>query len=192
MTGLQFVHLGADVVKVEPPGGAPSRHIGPFVDDEPDPDRSLAYWYYNGGKRSVVVDLERRRWPGRSRSTARRPPMCSSSPCIPGELRRLGLDLADDRRRPPESHRRVDHRLRPHRAVGRLPVERPRRARHERAADHLGLRRPLDPADPPRRRPGVPHRGQLRPHRGAARPAAAPADRRAVGSSTCRCRRPPP
>jgi len=59
MTGMQFVQLGADVIKVEPPAGAPSRHTGPFVDDEPDPDRSLAYWYYNGGKRSVVVDLER-------------------------------------------------------------------------------------------------------------------------------------
>ena len=68
MTGLQFVQLGADVIKVEPPEGAPSRHSGPFVDDQPDPDRSLAYWYYNGGKRSVVVDLDGRRRP-RSTST---------------------------------------------------------------------------------------------------------------------------
>ena len=59
MTGLQFVNLGAEVIKVEPPEGAPSRHTGPFVDDRPDPDRCLAYWYYNGGKRSVVIDLER-------------------------------------------------------------------------------------------------------------------------------------
>jgi crotonobetainyl-CoA:carnitine CoA-transferase CaiB-like acyl-CoA transferase len=58
MTGLQLAKLGADVIKVEPPGGAPSRHAGPFVDDQPDPDRSLAYWFYNGGKRSVVLDLE--------------------------------------------------------------------------------------------------------------------------------------
>ena len=58
MTGLQFVNLGAEVIKVEPPEGAPSRHVGPYVDDQPDPDRSLAFWYYNGGKRSVVVDLE--------------------------------------------------------------------------------------------------------------------------------------
>jgi len=57
MTGLQLVHLGADVIKVEPPGGAPSRHVGPFVDDRADPERSVAYWYYNGGKRSVVCDL---------------------------------------------------------------------------------------------------------------------------------------
>ena len=66
--------------------------------------------------------------------------------------------------------------------MGRLPVDRPRRAGHERPADHLRLRRPHDPADPPGRRPGVPHRRQLRPPRGAARPAAAPADRRAVAS----------
>ncbi len=57
MTGLQFAKLGASVIKVEPPQGAPSRHTGPFVDDIADPDRSLAYWYYNGGKRSVVIDL---------------------------------------------------------------------------------------------------------------------------------------
>jgi benzylsuccinate CoA-transferase BbsE subunit len=58
MTGLQLVHLGARVIKVEPPAGAPSRHVGPFVDDVPDPERSLAHWYYNGGKESVVVDLD--------------------------------------------------------------------------------------------------------------------------------------
>ena len=29
--------LGADVVKIEPPGGEPSRHIGPFLDDIPHP-----------------------------------------------------------------------------------------------------------------------------------------------------------
>ena len=57
LTGLQFVKLGATVTKLEPPEGAPSRHTGPFVNDTPDPDASLAYWYYNGGKRSVVVDL---------------------------------------------------------------------------------------------------------------------------------------
>ncbi|HUY64028.1 MAG TPA: CoA transferase [Acidimicrobiales bacterium] len=48
--------LGADVVKVEPPGGAQSRQVGPFLDDEPGPDRSLAFWADNVGKRSVVLD----------------------------------------------------------------------------------------------------------------------------------------
>ena len=54
--GRLLAGLGADVVKVEPPEGAPSRAIGPFLDDEPGPDRSLAFWADNVGKRSVVVD----------------------------------------------------------------------------------------------------------------------------------------
>jgi crotonobetainyl-CoA:carnitine CoA-transferase CaiB-like acyl-CoA transferase len=49
--------LGADVVVVEPPGGHTSRWYGPFVDDEPHPERSLWWWYYNTSKRSVVLDL---------------------------------------------------------------------------------------------------------------------------------------
>jgi crotonobetainyl-CoA:carnitine CoA-transferase CaiB-like acyl-CoA transferase len=58
LTGLQFVHLGADVVKLEPPDGAPSRRIGPFAGGRVDPDSSLSHWYYNGGKRTVVVDTD--------------------------------------------------------------------------------------------------------------------------------------
>ncbi|MGA2519902.1 MAG: CoA transferase [Acidimicrobiales bacterium] len=53
--GRLLAGLGADVVKAEPPGGAPSRSVGPFVDDRPGPDRSLAFWADNVGKRSVVV-----------------------------------------------------------------------------------------------------------------------------------------
>ena len=54
--GRLLAGLGADVVKAEPPEGAPSRRVGPFLDDEPGPDRSLAFWADNVGKRSVVVD----------------------------------------------------------------------------------------------------------------------------------------
>src|SRR5205809_6472404 len=50
--------LGADVVKIEPPGGEPCRHIGPFLDDIPHPERSLSFWYYNTSKRSITLDLE--------------------------------------------------------------------------------------------------------------------------------------
>lgn len=57
MTGLQLANVGAEVIKVEPPTGAPSRHTGPFVGGIADPEKSLAYWYYNVGKRSVVLDV---------------------------------------------------------------------------------------------------------------------------------------
>lgn len=50
--------LGADVVVVEPPGGAVTRGYGPFAGDVPDRDRSLYWWCYNTSKRSVVLDLD--------------------------------------------------------------------------------------------------------------------------------------
>lgn len=56
--GLLLMGLGAEVVKVEPPGGSATRRIGPFVDDVPDPERSLFFWQYNRGKRSVCLDLD--------------------------------------------------------------------------------------------------------------------------------------
>ncbi len=57
--GLTLAGLGADVVKVEPPGGSPTRRIGPFYQDVVDPERSLFFWQYNRGKRSIVLDLSR-------------------------------------------------------------------------------------------------------------------------------------
>ncbi len=50
--------LGADVVKIEPPGGEPNRHVGPFLDDIPHPDRSLSFWYYNTSKRAITLNLD--------------------------------------------------------------------------------------------------------------------------------------
>ncbi len=50
--------LGADVIKVEPPGGDPTRTIGPFLDDEPHPERSLYFFHFNTNKRSITLDLE--------------------------------------------------------------------------------------------------------------------------------------
>ena len=52
--------LGADVIKVEPPGGSPARMIPPFFDDVPHPDRSLYWWAYNRNKRSITADIKHR------------------------------------------------------------------------------------------------------------------------------------
>ena len=54
--GLLLQGLGAEVIKVEPAEGSPSRHIGPFYEDRPDPERSLFFWAYNRGKQSVVIE----------------------------------------------------------------------------------------------------------------------------------------
>jgi crotonobetainyl-CoA:carnitine CoA-transferase CaiB-like acyl-CoA transferase len=55
--GLILAGLGADVIKVEPPGGNSTRRLGPFLHDEPHPDASLFFWQRNRGKRSVTLDL---------------------------------------------------------------------------------------------------------------------------------------
>ncbi|MEZ0054484.1 crotonobetainyl-CoA:carnitine CoA-transferase CaiB-like acyl-CoA transferase [Mycobacterium sp. MAA66] len=56
--GMLLAGMGADVVKVEPPGGSPTRSIGPFVGDSAGPDRSIFFAMHNRAKQSVVVDLD--------------------------------------------------------------------------------------------------------------------------------------
>jgi len=51
--------LGADVIKVEPPGGDPNRMLPPFAGNITDPERSLAFIHANTNKRSIVLDLAR-------------------------------------------------------------------------------------------------------------------------------------
>src|SRR5271166_1279548 len=51
--------LGADVIKVEPPGGSPARSFGPFLDDIRDPEHSLYWWAFNRNKRSVTLDFDK-------------------------------------------------------------------------------------------------------------------------------------
>src|SRR5688572_1496022 len=55
--GMLMAGEGADVIKIEPPSGSPSRRIGPFYEDKPDPNRSLFFWMYNRAKRGITLDL---------------------------------------------------------------------------------------------------------------------------------------
>ncbi|HIM36565.1 MAG TPA: CoA transferase [Dehalococcoidia bacterium] len=48
---------GADVVKVEPPGGDSARRNGPFPGDAKDPNWSGLYLYLNANKRGITLDL---------------------------------------------------------------------------------------------------------------------------------------
>lgn len=56
--GLLLAGLGAEVIKIEPLEGSPTREIGPFVGDESNPEKSIFFWSYNRGKKSVVLDIE--------------------------------------------------------------------------------------------------------------------------------------
>src|SRR6266404_5612814 len=53
--------LGADVVKVEPPGGDPARRRPPFWGGAPDPERALVWLAMNTSKRGITLDLDRPR-----------------------------------------------------------------------------------------------------------------------------------
>jgi len=50
--------LGADVLKIEPPGGSPARRCGPFFQDQPHPNHSLYWWAYNRNKRSITLNID--------------------------------------------------------------------------------------------------------------------------------------
>lgn len=54
--GALFAALGAEVIKVEPPGGDRARWLGPFPGDVVNPDRSGAFIALNAGKRGLVLN----------------------------------------------------------------------------------------------------------------------------------------
>ncbi|MBI2864394.1 MAG: CoA transferase [Chloroflexi bacterium] len=55
--GKILADLGAEVIKVEPPGGDSCRRIGPFVGDEPHPEKSLYWFQFNTSKKSITLDI---------------------------------------------------------------------------------------------------------------------------------------
>lgn len=57
--GRHLAELGAEVIKVEPPGrGDPARRLGPFAHDQPALDSSLLFNYLNVNKLGLTLDLE--------------------------------------------------------------------------------------------------------------------------------------
>ncbi|MBI4281945.1 MAG: CoA transferase [Chloroflexi bacterium] len=56
--GKLMADLGAEVIKVEPPGGEKTRGVGPYYQDVPHRERSISFWHYNTSKRGVTLNLE--------------------------------------------------------------------------------------------------------------------------------------
>ncbi len=59
LCGQILADLGADVIKIEPPGGSSARKLGPFYQDQEDAENSLYWWAYNRNKRGVTLDITR-------------------------------------------------------------------------------------------------------------------------------------
>ncbi len=58
LCGKILADLGVDVIKIEKPGGEPSRRTGPFWGDIPHPEKSLYWFAYNSNKRGVTLNIE--------------------------------------------------------------------------------------------------------------------------------------
>ena len=54
---MMLADLGADVIKVEPPGGDPQRGLGPFTREDEERAYGGAFGTYNRNKRAIVLDL---------------------------------------------------------------------------------------------------------------------------------------
>ncbi|SRR5712692_3656955 len=60
LCGKIFGDLGADVIKVEPPGGDPSRGSPPFLTKNGQSPQSLYWLAFNANKRAITLDLQSR------------------------------------------------------------------------------------------------------------------------------------
>ncbi len=94
LCGQMLADLGADVIKIEPPGGSSARRVGPFAKDEVDPERSLFWWAYARNKRGIVLDLERDEGRGRLLRLAEGADFLIESE-TPGRMAALGLGYHD-------------------------------------------------------------------------------------------------
>ena len=113
--------LGADVIKIEPPGGEPCRRIGPFLHDIPHPERSLSFWYYNTSKRGITLDINT----GDGRDLFRR--LAAIADVVfetfrPNHLSSLGCGYATLSQQEPRSDPVLLDPVRPDWPVARLPV----------------------------------------------------------------------
>jgi len=58
LCGKILADLGADVIQVEKPGGNPARSVPPFFEDVAGPERSLTWFAFSAGKRSITLDWD--------------------------------------------------------------------------------------------------------------------------------------
>jgi benzylsuccinate CoA-transferase BbsE subunit len=55
--GRALSDFGAEVIKIEKPGGDPSRFRGLFPGDVPDPEKNLTWYAFNANKKSITLDI---------------------------------------------------------------------------------------------------------------------------------------
>jgi len=86
--------LGADVIKIERPGGDPARNLGPFYHDEVNPEKSLYWFAYNTSKRGITLDIETAQGQKILKQLVKTADFIVES-FPPGYMAKLGLDYAE-------------------------------------------------------------------------------------------------
>lgn len=94
LCGKILADMGADVLKVERPGGDPGRRIGPYYHDQPSPEKSLYWAAYNTNKRGITLDIETATGQNLFRKLVERADVVIES-FEPGFMDRLGLGYAE-------------------------------------------------------------------------------------------------
>ncbi len=90
LAGKILADLGADVVKLEPPGGDRFGRRGPFLGETPDPERSLRWLALNTSKRGITLALATPRGRELFKSLAARADVVLET-ATPGAMEALGL-----------------------------------------------------------------------------------------------------
>ncbi len=92
--GKLMADMGADVIKVEPPGGDPMRRTGPFIHQQPHPEDSLYWLHFNTNKRSITLDFASAEGAALLRKLARKADVFLET-CPPDYLDSLDLGYED-------------------------------------------------------------------------------------------------
>jgi crotonobetainyl-CoA:carnitine CoA-transferase CaiB-like acyl-CoA transferase len=92
--GKLLADMGADVIKIEKPGGDATREIPPFWGNQPHPERGLFFLYTNTSKRGVTLDVSTVEGQGLFRRLTETADMVLET-FPPGFLKGLGLGYGD-------------------------------------------------------------------------------------------------
>jgi crotonobetainyl-CoA:carnitine CoA-transferase CaiB-like acyl-CoA transferase len=88
--GRALSDFGAEVIKIEEPGGDPARLKGPFYHDTVDPEKNLYWFAFNANKRSITLDIETSEGKEIFKKLAKKADVVIES-FAPGYLDKLGL-----------------------------------------------------------------------------------------------------
>ena len=91
--GRLLADYGADVIKVERPGGSATRREGPYAGDDPNIEKSALFLHLNANKRSITLNFMTERGAAIARDLAAKSDIVIED-YAPGVLAEHGLDYA--------------------------------------------------------------------------------------------------